>query len=312
MRATESISVRSVLDSIQGSYSLLAKYQKQVANGKRINVPSDDPIGLYRIHGFATSIDELTQYAANITSTLDEMNAVADVMGNMLDRLLTVKGIITQAGNEIYNQSQLDTFAYQIEQILNQMIDQGNFAINDKYVFAGFQTDTKPFVAAYLGGYINTVTYNGDTGQREVQVNTGRTDTINMAGDNTADNTVPGVFVDVNAPAKNIFNALIQFRDDLFAGNFANIRTTDATALSQYTSYLESLAGQFAVKIQELMELKDTHEAGIIFKRELRAHVEEADAFEAISNMSNQEVAYQAALKVGARVVSQNLFDFMG
>jgi flagellar hook-associated protein 3 FlgL len=134
---------------------------------------------------------------------------------------------------------------------------------------------------------------------------------MNYAGDNTADPTVSGVYVDVNAPANNIFNSLVQLRDDLNASNHANVRNVDSANISQYLEHLNNIIGTLSVRVQEMDVLRDNHEADSLLKQSMRSQLEDVDAFEAMSNLSNQQVAYQSALQVGARVTPQSLFDFL-
>jgi len=171
-----------------------------------------------------------------------------------------------------------------------------------------------------VGGLITAVDYFGDTGQRVIEVSQGRTVTLSFAGANTPtaggsvfppDLTVSGAFVDGNAPLKDIFSTLIALRDDLFAGDLTTFTTTDVPALGTYTTMLSQLIGMQAVQIDELENLKDTHDQEILSKTALKVDIEEIDAAETMSNISNQQVAYQAALKVSASMLTVTLFDYL-
>lgn len=311
MRVTVSMTQRTILDAIQSSYQKLSLYQRQTGTGKRIFDASDDPVGASRLLWLTNAIDELNQYQSNIDTALDELMATDHVFTNVLDRMLRVKEIMVNACNGLQNDQTWETWGYEVEEILREVVSYSNTTINDKYIFAGFQTTSPAFTATYLGGLVNTVTYNGDAGQRLIEVNTARTEIINYAGDNTADPTVPGAFIDANAPGIDIFAFLMDLRDNLFAGNQAAISTTDQADISRYVGLLENLEGQLAVKIQELEVLKESHDSQLLFKTDLRADVEEADFFTVASDMERQTMAYQSALKVGAQVIPSSLFDFL-
>ncbi len=308
MRLTDTITQRTILKAIQDSYERLSTYQKQTATGLRINVPSDDPVGLSRVFWLRGSISRSKQYQSNIDSALDEINAASNTIDNVLDSLLRVKEIAVSCSNSVISQSAMDAGALEVEEILTNLVSAGNNTINNKYMFAGFQTGTMPFVAAYLGGYINAVNYFGDTGQRLVEISSGRSVNVNFAGSSAVVGS-PGVFVDATAGV-DIFNGLIQLRTDLFAGNITNILNDQGT-LSSYISYLQGLAGQLAVNSKEVYNVRNSLDSEILYKDLVRADIEEADPFVAMSGMSNEQVAYQSALQVGARLFSVSLFDFL-
>jgi flagellar hook-associated protein 3 FlgL len=308
MRLTTTMTQRSILSAIQSSYARLSGYQKQVATGIRINSPSDDPVGISRVLWLKHSIAQTEQYQANNDIASDEVNAASETVNNLLNSLLRVKEIAVYNASGIASRSQMDAGAREVEEILNNIVASSNTTINNKYMFAGFQTDTLPFVATYAGGFINAVNYFGDQGQRQVEVATGRRVTVNFAGSSAVAGS-PGVFVDATAGV-NVFNTLIQLRTDLFAGNVANIMN-DEGALSQYTDYVQGLAGRLGVTGQELLNLRNSQDKELLYKGTLRADIEEADPYVAMSNMSNEQVAYQAALQVGSRIFSMSLFDFL-
>jgi|GEM_PF-2223543 len=310
MRITNRISHRILLNDIQNSYDLMAKYQHQVSSGKRINVPSDDPVGVSRLFWLNSATSQITQYMSNIDIALDEMKGSSEYLDSVQDSLLRVKEIQIQAANGMNTQEQLNTLAYQVDAILKNLVTTSNQTINNKYLYAGFKTGTVPFTPTYAGGFINGMTYNGDVGQRNIEINSGLTVTVNFAGDNTAAPGSPGVFVDT-ASGVNVFTALINMRDDLFAGNLNNVTGVDAPAVSSYVTHLQSLIGMQAVQIDEMENLKDNHTDDKLFKTNLRVSIEEIDAAEAISNLSNQEVAYKAALQVGSQVSQITMFDFL-
>lgn len=317
MRLTTTITQRSILSAIQNSYGRLSNYQKQVATGLRINTPSDDPVGISRVLWLKSSISQIKQYQSNNDIALDEINGASEVINNVLTSLQRVKEIAVYNSSGIASQSQMNTGANEVEEILNNIIASANTTINNKYMFSGFQTDTKPFdVTATTpppgppvpAGLIATVGYSGDAGQRQVEVATGRTVIVNFAGRSAVAGS-PGVFVDTTAGV-DIFASLIQLRNDLYGGTVSAI-INDQAALSNYVNYLQGIAGKLGVTANELVNLKSSQDKELLQKDTVRADIEEVDPYVAMSNMSNEQVAYQAALQVGAKLFSMSLFDFL-
>lgn len=317
MRLTTTMTQRSILGGIENSYARLSNYQKQVATGLRINTPSDDPVGIARVLLLKNSISQLKQFQSNNDIALDEINGASEVINNVLTSLMRVKEIAVYNSSGIASQSQMNAGAAEIEEILNNIISSANTTINNKYIFSGFQTDTKPFAVTATtpppgppvpAGLISTVGYSGDAGQRLVEISSGRTVTVNFAGRSAVAGS-PGVFVDTTAGV-DIFASLIQLRNDLYNGTVSAI-ITDQAALSNYVNYLQGIAGKLGVSGNELVNLRSSQDKEILQKETTRANIEEADPYMAMSNMSNEQVAYQAALQVGAKIFSMSLFDFL-
>ena len=65
--------------SIMQNQGDLAKTQEQLASGKRIITPSDDPVGAAKVLRLTEEIDELTQFQRNndlVTGSLEQQEAV--------------------------------------------------------------------------------------------------------------------------------------------------------------------------------------------------------------------------------------------
>lgn len=164
--STQSYYSRSI-EAMLNQQSALSKVQNQVASGKKINSPADDPISAVHIMELERSKQEYEQYDKNSALvrgrlTLEEQ-ALTDA-GNALQR---VRELVLQASNTgTLSASDRESIAIEIESRMQEMQDIANRQdSNGEYLFAGFSTRTQPFAPA--GG---NVTYYGDQGARLLQV----------------------------------------------------------------------------------------------------------------------------------------------
>ena len=85
--------------SIMQNQGDLAKTQEQLASGKRIITPSDDPVGAAKVLRLTEEIDELTQFQRNndlVTGSLEQQEAVLTNITNSVNRART---LVIQAGS---------------------------------------------------------------------------------------------------------------------------------------------------------------------------------------------------------------------
>jgi flagellar hook-associated protein 3 FlgL len=165
--STQSYYSRSV-NAMLDQQVALSKIQNQVASGKRISSPADDPIAAVHIMELERSKQEYAQYDKNSSLARNrlslEESAIADA-GTVLQR---VRELILQASNTgTLTDEDRESIAVELQSRLEQMQDIGNRKDgNGEYLFSGFSTLTQPFAGASSGN----VVYAGDQGARQLQI----------------------------------------------------------------------------------------------------------------------------------------------
>jgi len=148
----------------------LAKTQQQLATGKRIITPSDDPVGAAKVLRLTEEIDELTQFQRNndlVTGSLEQQEAV---LTNITDSINRARTLIVQAGNGILSDPDKRAIGSELEQIKLEVFDLMNAQDADgNYLYAGFQSGNQAFDfnPAATG---NAITFAGDPGVSFVQL----------------------------------------------------------------------------------------------------------------------------------------------
>ena len=187
-------------DSISKTQSDLLRTQQQIASMRRINAPSDDPIGSASAVAVRQSQARTDRFDQSISTAQDALGQNDTVMTSVVNLLQNARTATIAAGNGTLNDADRRTFATQLSQQLDQLVGLANSKDgNGNYLFAGFQVGTQPFVGS-AGG----VSYNGDSGVRSVQVDAGRSMAVSVSGDALflGNPTGNGTFT-VSAPATN-------------------------------------------------------------------------------------------------------------
>jgi flagellar hook-associated protein 3 FlgL len=162
---------------------ILNKLQEQVSTGSRVNRPSDDPTGAYRIMGLSTQKRSLDTYVTNIQEASDLMQTASTSIEDMSSSLAKAKVELTQIISGTYGegdtgQQSRSRMAQNIDDVLERLVASANTQVLGQYIFGGAASNTAPYVVTRTNGQISTVTYAGSEQDRNVELSPGVTSKI--------------------------------------------------------------------------------------------------------------------------------------
>lgn len=161
------LGIKSVLDQ----QATVSKLQQQIASGKRIQSPADDPAGAVRILDVRQAIDTTSQYQRNINLARERLAVEDSTLDSSVDLLQRVRELAIQANNDTQSPETRAAIATEIRQRLEDLLALANTTgANGEYIFSGFNTKTQPFAVDGAGNHV----YQGDQGQRFLQVSATR------------------------------------------------------------------------------------------------------------------------------------------
>ncbi|MAZ66839.1 MAG: flagellar hook-associated protein 3 [Kangiellaceae bacterium] len=153
--------------AMQDNQELLNKTQEQLATGKRVNKPSDDPIAATAILTLKEEISVTQQYIDNSTAAKNKLELEESTLANVDDLILNIQELIIRGGSASLTETDKKTLADEIEVRFEQLMGMANTRGADgNYLFGGYQSRTQPFTVDNAGN----VTYAGDEGVRRIQL----------------------------------------------------------------------------------------------------------------------------------------------
>jgi len=156
---------------IADQQSTLSRTQQQIASGKRIQTPADDPVGAAQALALTQAKDRVAQFGANIDGAKDALALNDSVLSQVGDVLQSLHTLVIQAGNNALNDTDRASLAADAAGRLQELLGLANSQDgNGNYLFSGFSSNTQPFVTAPSG----SIAYNGDQGVRQLDVAPGR------------------------------------------------------------------------------------------------------------------------------------------
>ncbi len=141
MRVTQETFFRMTLNSVLQQKDELYKLNQQVASGKCINQPSDDPVGSITSQYSHRMLDEIDQYDTNLKHGQDWLQTAQSTMQNMSDLLAQVKVKAEQMSTSTYTSEQRAAVAIDASNLFQQLVSLGNTQVNGQYIFSGDRTD---------------------------------------------------------------------------------------------------------------------------------------------------------------------------
>ncbi len=223
--------------------SSVAQKQTQIASGKRILTPADDPVAAAAALTVSQAIDVNTQFAANRDTAKGALSLQESILSNYTTLLQNVKTLTIAAGNGALDDSQRQYMASELAGRYQELMGIANSRDSTgNYIFGGFQSTTAPFTD--VSG--TTATYNGDQGQRQLQVSTSRQLPINDTGSAIFQNIKSGD--DSVSVTPDISNSAVG------AGAISAATVVDATLLKHHNYSIDftTTAGISSFKVYDL------------------------------------------------------------
>lgn len=308
MRITNNMLINNMMLSLSSNLTRTQKYQDQLATGKKIQLPSDDPIVASKALKLRTDVSEIAQYRRNADDATNWMDITEATMGQMTDVLQRLREITNQAANGTNTADDLKKIESEAAQLREQMIHLGNATYAGRYIFSGYKTD-KPLLND--DGTFNIDISNSEKIKFEIgigddiDVNVTGSDLFNNGvaatnGDPTTEPTTKSRFIDVidqvvaamAGDDKDALSSLLGDIDDQM-GNLLRVRA----GLGARMNRVELTANRL-------------DEDSVNFTK-LMSKNEDVDIAESIMNLKNEESVYQASLSTGARVIQPSLVDFL-
>lgn len=294
-RVTQGMINTQLMRNLNANLARLDHTQGQLATGRKINRPSDDPVGISYAMRYRSEISANDQYIENVDSAiswLENTDSTLNQAGNVIQRL---RELTVQAANGTNSQTALDAIESEVGQLYEQFITVGNSEFNGKHIFNGQMTETPPYAYDTAA---STVT---DTGKIKFEIGVGVRIDANVTGD-----TVFGNENDVD----NVFKIMNDLRTALKAGDSGVISNSLGVLDTRINKFLEVRA-DVGAKMNRVQLSHGRLEDININLQSLQSKVEDADMAELITTLKTDENVYQASLSVGAKIIRPSLIDFL-
>lgn len=194
------------VQSMQAQQSKLHQTEAQLASGKRINRPSDDPTGVAKILDLNSTIKVIDQFSRNVAGAESSLAFEENVIAGANNSLQRVRELAIQGNNATNSDLDRQAIAQEIYQKLDELTSLANTRdARGEYIFGGFSVDSPPF--ADVSG---SIVYQGDQGQRFVQIGESTQTAVGDSGESVFSRVLSGDgTIEVAASSSNSGTAIV-------------------------------------------------------------------------------------------------------
>jgi flagellar hook-associated protein 3 FlgL len=300
MRVTQGMLTGNMLRNLSASYARLGKYQDQLATGKKINRPSDDPVIAMKGMVYRTNLTEVEQFKRNFSEAYNWIENSDAALDKATQALQRIRELVVQASNDTYEISQRAAISEEIKQLTEHLASIANTKVGDKYIFNGTDTLKQP---VDLSQTPPVVSKNTD----EIKIELSK-----------------GIYIPVNVNPTKVFNydntakGNGLFSDLEFLNNDLNDATKSGKDISQYLSYIDqhinnllSARAELGARLNRVELMEERIDQQEVIAHRILSDNEDADIERVITDLKTQESVHRAALGVGARIIQPTLLDFL-
>lgn len=284
-----------LLAEIEQTQQSIESDQQQIATGRSVNLPSDDPAAAATLVENASQTSQVDQFQRSAGSVQGEMQDADSALNSVISSLQQAITLGTEGANGTVNAADRQAIATQVQGIQSLLLSLANLTYQGNYVFAGTATQTAPYVLDPNSP--SGISYQGNNGVNSVTLGNQFTLQTNLPG--------PQLF---SASGDDMFQSIQDLINGLESGQNIGTAVTEVGAamnavdtarvfygngVNQLNSQLTYLSGE----TQQLAQQQNTAGA--------------ADLPNVITNLTTGEVSLQATLQSIGQTSQTDLFDYL-
>ncbi len=301
-RITDAMLTGATLNDLNSSLGSLERSAAELSSGKTILEPSDNPYGASHAIDLQSQLDGLSSYASSVQDGISWTQAASGAMSNIATVVQRVRELVLEASNGTNNAGDLANISTEIGQLTETIKQDANTQFAGQFVFSGTQTSTPPWAQGEAGDEFkgNTESIARLFGPNAtVVVNTDLSSVLG-SGKESED----GKLLDV-------LRTIQQHLGEATPESRAKLSTKDLKALDASMDGLSELQSEVGSATNQLQAASSRIEAlqGSI-ERGLSSTIG-TDIAKTTIEYSNQQAAYEAALRAGANIVQESLLNFL-
>jgi len=268
---------------------------QQLASGRSVNVPSDNPAAAAELIQNLGQTAEADQFLRSAGSVQGEIQNADSTLSSVIISLQRAISLGVEGANGTLNGSDRAALATEVQGIQAQLVSLANLTYQGNYVFAGTATQTTPYVLT--PGSPSGVTYQGNLGVNSVTLGNHFKLQTNLPGSQL-----------FSAPGNDMFQSI----QDLITGlqNGTGIGTAVNEVSSAY-SYVGAKRVFYGNAVNQLNAQQTYLSSETTQLAQQQNKIGGADLASVISNLTNAETARQATLAAVGQTARTNLFDFI-
>ncbi|RYD63007.1 MAG: flagellar hook-associated protein 3 [Sphingomonadales bacterium] len=271
--------------------------QTQIATGKKVVAPSDNPGGYRQLAGLKRDDANDKAYAANVATAQGILDQSDDTLSNIEAQLQRATELFTNVGNGTLSNSDRDSIAKELESIRDTLFALANSKDSRGQPLFGGATGDLPYVKAADG----TVSY----------ASSGEPSGIPIGDQTSMQVTVPGERAFASGTT-DMFAVITDFIGVLRSGG--DVKAAASTAASGISDALSNVTlahASVGARGTRLELVADQLTYAATARDDARSAVEDVDLAATISNFQQTLTVLQATQASFTKLTALSLFDYL-
>lgn len=286
--------------SLQKNQARITELTQQMANGNRIQVPSDDPVGSVRISRLKREEASIAQYRDNIAAVQQRLSKNEVYLGNMTGDMNSGRDLLVWASDGSNAPADLNAMVTSLSALRDSLMYTANSIDQEgRHLFSGTATDVAPIAFNASAPLGSRYTFAGNANDQTVVVGNGITQVANqnVSGLEKLLNQLDQTISTLSAPGVNPSDPAVR---TILSNNLDGF---DA-AMNLFSGKVAVLGGQ-----QNILKTIDAnHENVSLSNQRALLDLSQLDVGAAAIDLSGYSTALQASYKAYSKIGNLSLF----
>ncbi len=284
-----------LLASLANAQEEQNKAMLQMASGRRVNTPSDDPSAAAILTQNQAQSSQVDQFLCSANSIQAQLQTTDSTLNSVVLALQRAISLGVQGANGTLSDANRDSVVGELNGIQDQLLGLANLSFQGQFVFAGTASQKQPFVtdATQASG----VRYDGNGGTNSVAVGDGVSMQVNLPGSQ--------IFT---APGSDIFQAVHDLTTALQTNTGIDTAVSGVRAAFDHVTAQRVFYGNAMNQLQSQQTYLNSDK--LLLSQQENA-IGGADLAAATTNLLSAQNARSAALAAAGKISQLSLFDYL-
>lgn len=279
----------------------VAKLQQQIATGKQMEIPSDNPVAFSDAARLKHQLAKLDQYGRNMNNLMQRMKTEETTLSDATNILTRIQELSIQGANDTLSPENRKTIAGEISQLRDSLLQLANVKDSaDQSIFGGFSGTSTPFLQDEQGN----VTFVGDTNVQNVEIASG----VETKASGNGFEIFMQVQVPGQAGVKSVFKLIQDTVDQLNLGKSCSPQMGGITASLDQVNNAQMLAGTRMAKITRQQEALTSAQTQA---KTMLSVVEDTDIEKVVTELKQKMLSLEASQASFVKIADLSLFNYM-
>jgi flagellar hook-associated protein 3 FlgL len=276
----------------------IAQLQQQLATGKALNQPSDNPAAVTQVLALSGQASQLTSWQTNADTASSWLGTANETANSALESMQSAQSLLLQSLNQgAQDPTTYEALGDQLQGVISNLLSLSNTQYEGRPIFAG--TSASPQAYDTSGNYLG----NGDVPTVVIGPGSGAGQTVGLS--------VPGTTI-FGVGAANVFATLSAAVTALSSGAPTSANLSAAlTALNANISTAQQASAILGDSSQQVASASSSLTTQIASVQSDQADLEDVNIATVTTQLDSEMTNYQAALWAASQAIPETLVKFV-